>query len=170
MENVGSLIPRGNQFAGNFQQKLQDEVARRETLAKSEFRSSDRYRPRPQRPRETRPAKRQGNALENPRKVSPAGQVKRKSWPAILRGVRGSTRGNTNTTRSDRDRASTRLSFIVQPSAWPPHLGKPQVGGGENSKSYPAMGIYGHGQVVVENSIREIVKRIYLRSAFRGWR
>ncbi|PIK62944.1 hypothetical protein BSL78_00071 [Apostichopus japonicus] len=44
-------------FGGNFQKKLQEEVARRETLAKSEFRPSATQRPRPFRPRENKPTR-----------------------------------------------------------------------------------------------------------------
>lgn len=57
------LFLGGNLFIGNFQQKLQEEVARREILAKSEFRSSDRYRPRPQ----------AGECLREPQKGEPCG-------------------------------------------------------------------------------------------------
>lgn len=53
VNNVPSL--REDLFAGCFQKKLQEEVSRRETLAKSEFRTLAEGRPHPYRPRENRP-------------------------------------------------------------------------------------------------------------------
>lgn len=78
-------VPQGHLFAGSFQQKLQEEVCHSETLAKSEFRSSERFRLKPYRPRENRPARGwgAGERLPERREEEPTGQRLRSDKLAI---------------------------------------------------------------------------------------
>ncbi|XP_071846182.1 uncharacterized protein [Apostichopus japonicus] len=102
-------------FAGCFQKKLQEEVARRETLAKSEFRPPPTQRTRPFRPRESRaprgtraaPAKSMSRGALRGRS---RGAAFRPTRPWAPRGGRGST-----STRRDSDRSSNRPAFAAQP-------------------------------------------------------
>ncbi|PIK45750.1 hypothetical protein BSL78_17390 [Apostichopus japonicus] len=103
-------------FAGSFQQKLQEEVSRRETLAKSEFRSSERFRSRPHRLRESRPTRGgRGTSLRTPMRGTPRGRSRgTTSRPPRPWGTRGSGRSPA-TTRRDGDRSSTRPPFAARP-------------------------------------------------------
>ncbi|PIK33853.1 hypothetical protein BSL78_29324 [Apostichopus japonicus] len=102
-------------FGGNFQKKLQEEVARRETLAKSEFRPSATQRPRPFRPRENKPTR---GARAAPARPLSRGALRGRSRGTAYRPTRSWTpRGGRGTAppRRDNDRSSTRPSFASQP-------------------------------------------------------
>ncbi|XP_071826664.1 uncharacterized protein [Apostichopus japonicus] len=105
-------------FAGSFQQKLQEEVARRETLAKSEFRSSERSKPRPQRPRESRPSRGRNQPPRQSGRGAPRGRGRgsfnRPSRPSRPWVARGANRAPPSSTRRDNDRSS-RPSFAARP-------------------------------------------------------
>ncbi|XP_071852375.1 uncharacterized protein [Apostichopus japonicus] len=156
-------------FAGCFQKKLQEEVARRVTLAKSEFRPPATQRTRPFRPRESRAPR---GTRAAPAKSMSRGTLRGRSrgQPSV-RPVPGPPEEAEARRRPDGTVTAPPLDQRSPPSPRGAHLTAaiPLVGG-ETYKLLPAMGIYWRGQVGVGHSQTRVQNRILLQPAFRGRR